>query len=183
MIKETLIREYVRRGGQLRRREARGLIKVDVNKTSKIWDLLSEMGCFSLDGGAGSSSPGEMPTPTVAVGSLPAEKAGAGGMDVDPALVPVEPFSGHATPVLDSAALQPTPSSTPQTLAAAATPTLPQQTTPSLGGKTLPSTPGKTLPPFSLPLPPPPPMKTPPPLPPSSAPEPMDGVVSADKNV
>jgi len=178
MIKETLIREYVRRGGQLRRREARGLIKVDVNKTSKIWDLLSEMGCFTLDSGAGPSSPAEMPTPTVAAGSLPAEKvAAADGMDVDPALLPVEPYSGTATPAAGEAAALPALAPAPPTPAPAAAST-PAPATPSVAGK--------TLPPTSLPPPPPPPMETPPPLPPSSAPEPetpMDGVVKTEEDV
>ena len=43
-IKETLVREYVKRGGKLRRREARDLVKIDVNKTSKIWDFLVQCG-------------------------------------------------------------------------------------------------------------------------------------------
>jgi len=42
-IKETLIREYTKAGG-LKRRQARGLIKIDVNKTSKIYDFFVEMG-------------------------------------------------------------------------------------------------------------------------------------------
>lgn len=50
-IKETLVREYARRGGKLRRREARDLIKIDVNKTSRVWDYLHEAGLLkaSLD--------------------------------------------------------------------------------------------------------------------------------------
>jgi transcriptional adapter 2-alpha len=44
VIKETLVREYARRGGKLRRREARDLIKIDVNKTSRVWDYLHEAG-------------------------------------------------------------------------------------------------------------------------------------------
>ncbi|KAI5119808.1 hypothetical protein M0805_006941 [Coniferiporia weirii] len=44
VIKETLVREYARRGGQLRRREARDLIKIDVNKTSRVWDFLHQAG-------------------------------------------------------------------------------------------------------------------------------------------
>ncbi|KAH8118937.1 hypothetical protein DFH11DRAFT_1561971 [Phellopilus nigrolimitatus] len=43
-MKETLVREYARRGGQLRRREARDLIKIDVNKTSRVWDFLHQVG-------------------------------------------------------------------------------------------------------------------------------------------
>ncbi|TDL26026.1 hypothetical protein BD410DRAFT_825937 [Rickenella mellea] len=44
VMKETLVREYARRGGKLRRREARDLIKIDVNKTSKVWDFLVQAG-------------------------------------------------------------------------------------------------------------------------------------------
>jgi transcriptional adapter 2-alpha len=47
-IKETLIREYARRGGKLRRREARELVKIDVNKTSRVWDFLVQAGYLSL---------------------------------------------------------------------------------------------------------------------------------------
>ncbi|KAI9142364.1 hypothetical protein BKA69DRAFT_1027557, partial [Paraphysoderma sedebokerense] len=42
-IKETLIREYTRLG-TLKRRQARSLIKIDVNKTGKIYDFFLEMG-------------------------------------------------------------------------------------------------------------------------------------------
>ncbi|KAJ3194458.1 Transcriptional adapter ada2 [Irineochytrium annulatum] len=38
VIKETLLREYAAKGG-LKRREAREIIKIDVNKTSQIYDL------------------------------------------------------------------------------------------------------------------------------------------------
>lgn len=44
VIKETLVREYARRGGKLRRREARDLVKLDVNKTSRVWDFLVQAG-------------------------------------------------------------------------------------------------------------------------------------------
>ncbi|KAL6301252.1 hypothetical protein BKA93DRAFT_828374 [Sparassis latifolia] len=44
IIKETLVREYARRGGKLRRREARDLVKIDVNKTSRVWDFLVQAG-------------------------------------------------------------------------------------------------------------------------------------------
>jgi transcriptional adapter 2-alpha len=48
VIKETLVREYARRGGKLRRREARDLVKIDVNKTSRVWDFLVQAGYLSL---------------------------------------------------------------------------------------------------------------------------------------
>ncbi len=43
-LKELLVREYARRGGNLRRREAREMLKIDVNKTSKLWDFLHQAG-------------------------------------------------------------------------------------------------------------------------------------------
>ncbi|KAF8872597.1 hypothetical protein CPB85DRAFT_1509189 [Mucidula mucida] len=48
-IKETLVREYARRGGKLRRREARDLVKIDVNKTSRIWDFLVQAGFLKIN--------------------------------------------------------------------------------------------------------------------------------------
>ena len=48
MVKETLVREYSRRGGKLRRREARDLVKLDVNKTSRVWDYLVQSGAFKV---------------------------------------------------------------------------------------------------------------------------------------
>ena len=48
VIKETLVREYARRGGKLRRREARDLVKIDVNKTSRVWDFLVQTGFLKI---------------------------------------------------------------------------------------------------------------------------------------
>ena len=48
VIKETLVREYARRGGKLRRREARDLVKIDVNKTSRVWDFLVQAGFLKV---------------------------------------------------------------------------------------------------------------------------------------
>ncbi|KAI0786581.1 hypothetical protein C8Q75DRAFT_734546 [Abortiporus biennis] len=50
VVKETLIREYARRGGKLRRREARDLVKIDVNKTSRVWDFLVQAGLMRVGG-------------------------------------------------------------------------------------------------------------------------------------
>ena len=52
VIKETLVREYARRGGKLRRREARDLVKIDVNKTSRVWDFLVQAGFMKVGGTA-----------------------------------------------------------------------------------------------------------------------------------
>jgi hypothetical protein len=48
VIKETLVREYARRGGKLRRREARDLVKIDANKTSRVWDFLVQAGFLKI---------------------------------------------------------------------------------------------------------------------------------------
>lgn len=48
VVKETLVREYARRGGKLRRREARELVKIDVNKTSRVWDFLVQAGFLKI---------------------------------------------------------------------------------------------------------------------------------------
>jgi len=44
VVKETLVSEYARRGGNLKRRDARELVKIDVKKTSVIWDYLESVG-------------------------------------------------------------------------------------------------------------------------------------------
>jgi transcriptional adapter 2-alpha len=44
VVKETLVSEYARRGGNLKRRDARGLVNIDVRKTSMIWDYLESVG-------------------------------------------------------------------------------------------------------------------------------------------
>jgi transcriptional adapter 2-alpha len=48
VIKDTIIREYTR-VGSLKRRQARALIKIDVNKTGKIYDFFVEMGWIKVD--------------------------------------------------------------------------------------------------------------------------------------
>lgn len=48
VVKETLVREYARRGGKLRRREARELVKIDVNKTARVWDFLVQAGILGV---------------------------------------------------------------------------------------------------------------------------------------
>ena len=42
------MREYARRGGKLRRREARDLVKIDVTKTSRVWDFLVQAGYLRI---------------------------------------------------------------------------------------------------------------------------------------
>lgn len=148
MIKETLIREYARRGGNLRRREARGLIKIDVNKTSKIWSLLEETGVLvckgseqaaaSIIGGnppVGSSDPGNV--------SVKLEKVAGGTSPLPPSSLP---FSLRPAPALSS-----TNDHSAAKLASSLLPPLP---------------PPSALSPHPSPPPPPPHLSPPPPPPP-----------------
>ncbi|KIM45413.1 hypothetical protein M413DRAFT_339857 [Hebeloma cylindrosporum] len=64
VFKETLVREYARRGGKLRRREARDLVKIDVNKTSRVWDFLVQSGYLKITTEPAASAPASI-TPTV----------------------------------------------------------------------------------------------------------------------
>jgi transcriptional adapter 2-alpha len=65
------VREYARRGGKLRRREARDLVKIDVNKTSRVWDFLVQAGYLrigvdqsqQLQQTQSQSQPQQQPTP------------------------------------------------------------------------------------------------------------------------
>ncbi|EIW83540.1 hypothetical protein CONPUDRAFT_53341 [Coniophora puteana RWD-64-598 SS2] len=68
VIKETLVREYARRGGKLRRREARDLVKIDVNKTARVWDFLVQMGFLKI-----------LPDAVSAPAPVSAASAGGGG--------------------------------------------------------------------------------------------------------
>ncbi|TRM70261.1 hypothetical protein BD626DRAFT_392956 [Schizophyllum amplum] len=71
VIKETLVREYARRGGKLRRREARDLVKIDVNKTSRVWDFLVQAGYLNItsDNLQGKEAGGAPPSGTPGVGN------------------------------------------------------------------------------------------------------------------
>ncbi|KAF4621190.1 hypothetical protein D9613_000260 [Agrocybe pediades] len=62
VIKETLVREYARRGGKLRRREARDLVKIDVNKTSRVWDFLVQSGYLKITTEPSASAPSITPS-------------------------------------------------------------------------------------------------------------------------
>lgn len=56
VIKDTILKEYARQG-YLKRRQARGLIKIDVNKTSRIYDFFIESGWIKAFKGPSSSIP------------------------------------------------------------------------------------------------------------------------------
>lgn len=51
VVKETLVAEFARRKGNLKRRDARDLVKIDVNKTSRIWDYLEQTGLLVVRDG------------------------------------------------------------------------------------------------------------------------------------
>ncbi len=84
------MREYARRGGKLRRREARDLVKIDVNKTSRVWDFLVQAGFMRLGntdvvasagaGGAGqaggsASGEGGRPSATPTLSASPSKES------------------------------------------------------------------------------------------------------------
>lgn len=94
LIKETLIREYARRNGNLRRREARGLIKIDVNKTSKVWDLLVEMGCFENNGAGSNAAAAAHNTPVSPATLTTALKEGSNGSGGESTVVSEEAGAG-----------------------------------------------------------------------------------------
>lgn len=50
VIKETLFRELLRSGGTLRKRQARELIKIDVNKTARIFEFFQQQGWLRWPG-------------------------------------------------------------------------------------------------------------------------------------
>ncbi|KAJ7715942.1 hypothetical protein DFH07DRAFT_862497 [Mycena maculata] len=81
VVKETLVREYARRGGKLRRREARDLVKIDVNKTSRVWDFLAQAGFLqinaelALPSSASTASGGPVP-----MSATPSQDPSTGGM-------------------------------------------------------------------------------------------------------
>lgn len=50
VIKETLFRELLRTGGTLRKRQARELIKIDVNKTARIFEFFQQQGWLRWPG-------------------------------------------------------------------------------------------------------------------------------------
>ena len=54
VIKEQLLHHYARKG-HLRKREARELIKIDVNKTARIYDFFVQMGWIKLQSATGAA--------------------------------------------------------------------------------------------------------------------------------
>ncbi|KAI0798513.1 hypothetical protein BC629DRAFT_1592096 [Irpex lacteus] len=105
VIKETLIREYARRGGKLRRRETRDLVKIDVNKTSRIWDFLVQAGFMRV---------GNVGDPSAAANQDPNRVSATPSLSASPSKdsnirSPVPPLP--VTPALGSAPFTFTPSS------------------------------------------------------------------------
>ncbi|KAJ6455841.1 hypothetical protein C8R45DRAFT_1035885 [Mycena sanguinolenta] len=107
VVKETLVREYARRGGKLRRREARDLVKIDVNKTSRVWDFLAQAGFLQINAEPAISNPTPSPavqlsaTPSLAATSVPSTPILPNGSISSPAV---------ATPLLGSQPMSWTPS-------------------------------------------------------------------------
>ncbi|KAG9006783.1 Transcriptional adapter ada2 [Tulasnella sp. JGI-2019a] len=45
-IKEAIIREYAKKGGKLRKRDAKDMFKIETHKTARIWEFLEKSGVF-----------------------------------------------------------------------------------------------------------------------------------------
>ncbi|KAJ7905241.1 hypothetical protein B0H14DRAFT_2659510 [Mycena olivaceomarginata] len=106
VVKETLVREYARRGGKLRRREARDLVKIDVNKTSRVWDFLAQAGFLQINAEPAMSNPAAAPSNVVqlsatpSLGSTPSTPVlpnGFGASAPTPAPPPPQPMSWTPT--------------------------------------------------------------------------------------
>ncbi|CAK5279404.1 unnamed protein product [Mycena citricolor] len=105
VVKETLMREYARRGGKLRRREARDLVKIDANKTSRVWDFLAQAGFLQINVDPTTSTSARASTPSVA----PSQDA---SLPPTPLLNGISaPNSEPATPVIPPSARRPSLSS------------------------------------------------------------------------
>jgi transcriptional adapter 2-alpha len=111
VIKETLVREYARRGGKLRRREARDLVKIDVNKTSRVWDFLVQAGFLKI--GADMTMNPPVTTANGAVSSAQSSSAQGSGINGAPSsimLVPnMVPSTSRAPSVIGSPVKEATP--------------------------------------------------------------------------
>ncbi|KAI0065996.1 SWIRM-domain-containing protein [Artomyces pyxidatus] len=124
VIKETLVREYARRGGKLRRREARDLVKIDVNKTSRVWDFLVQAGYLriNVDAGAQSqsqateSAAGPSGTPGSSQTGVPASPSKSSVGKATPTIPfapgPNSSANGLSTPILSSLSFSNRPPST-----------------------------------------------------------------------
>ncbi|KAJ7109127.1 hypothetical protein C8R44DRAFT_801720 [Mycena epipterygia] len=98
VVKETLVREYARRGGKLRRREARDLVKIDVNKTSRVWDFLAQAGFLQINAEPTISNPASS-APTGLVPSPATSQDPSLGTPVMPSpLLPNGSFASHSSP-------------------------------------------------------------------------------------
>ncbi|KAJ7684911.1 SWIRM-domain-containing protein [Mycena polygramma] len=97
VVKETLVREYARRGGKLRRREARDLVKIDVNKTSRVWDFLAQAGFLQINAEPLSNPP--PPTnPVVPLSATPSQDSSLGMTAAPPTPLTVLSNDSSVTP-------------------------------------------------------------------------------------
>ncbi|KAI8988156.1 hypothetical protein BDF20DRAFT_854172 [Mycotypha africana] len=87
VIKDTILKEYAKQG-YLKRRQARALIKIDVNKTSRIYDFFVESGWIKAF-----KDPVTIPTPAAATTVTPAAAA-----SITPATTATPAAATTATP-------------------------------------------------------------------------------------
>ncbi|KAJ7135011.1 hypothetical protein C8R43DRAFT_1021884 [Mycena crocata] len=94
VVKETLVREYARRGGKLRRREARDLVKIDVNKTSRVWDFLAQAGFLQINAEPAMINPAPAP-----LSNTPSQEPSVGtATPIPPPSVPNGSFTFNSSP-------------------------------------------------------------------------------------
>ncbi|KAF9010640.1 hypothetical protein BDQ17DRAFT_1346596 [Cyathus striatus] len=106
VIKETLVREYARRGGKLRRREARDLVKIDVNKTSRVWDFLVQAGFLKITTDMTVAAASSSQQPQTQTSSQDASASGglsASSVNGSPSKISTPPRPPLAAPALSSA--------------------------------------------------------------------------------
>ncbi|CDH53207.1 ada2p [Lichtheimia corymbifera JMRC:FSU:9682] len=132
VIKDTILKEYARQG-YLKRRQARGLIKIDVNKTSRIYDFFIESGWIKSFKGPSSSIPATtqpQPQPPTSQSNLQQQNPSISSQQQPPATVPASSTLPSSTTTTTTTTPATVPEAPPSTTAAppppqpsAATPT------------------------------------------------------------
>ncbi|KAN0091500.1 hypothetical protein V8E55_005066 [Tylopilus felleus] len=112
VIKETLVREYARRGGKLRRREARDLVKIDVNKTSRVWDFLVQAGYLKITPDPQPTAPADPAQSQRSLSTSPSKEQVQARVSPNPAV----PQTASKTSIQNGSASQPKASFTSPTL-------------------------------------------------------------------
>ncbi|KAI9322766.1 hypothetical protein BX666DRAFT_1898207 [Dichotomocladium elegans] len=118
VIKDTILKEYAKQG-YLKRRQARGLIKIDVNKTSRIYDFFIESGWIKAFKEPSAITPGASASPAGAAPMQPQFPTAAASMPTatptlaTPAPQSVPPPPQQSLPTA-TGAVKPSPTASPK---------------------------------------------------------------------